>query len=135
MLDNNANEQSKSSAEYQKAFDLREHTTERERLIITAHYYSNVHGDLEKTNEVYLLWRQLYPNDVVPPNNLSDDYQALGQPEKALEYAKIAVQLAPNNAFPHSNLIQAYQRVGQFDAAKKPMRTPLPATWITSAFT
>jgi eukaryotic-like serine/threonine-protein kinase len=119
VLHSNANEQSKSIAEYQKAFDLREHTTERERLVITAHYYSTVQGDLEKSAEVYSLWRQLYPNDVVPPNNLADDYEQLGQIEKSLENAKVAVQLGPNNAFPYVNLVQALQRLGEFGEAKK----------------
>jgi DNA-binding winged helix-turn-helix (wHTH) protein/tetratricopeptide (TPR) repeat protein len=115
----NSDEQTQCGANYQKAFDLREHTTERERLIITAHYYSAVPGDLEKTVEVYLLWRQLYPNDVVPPNNLSDFYEQLGQPDKSLQFARDAVKLNPNNVFPYTNVVQAAQRLGKFDEAKK----------------
>jgi eukaryotic-like serine/threonine-protein kinase len=114
----NANEQTQCSVNYQKAFDLREHTTERERLTITSHYYSNVPGDLEKAAEVYVLWHQLYPNDVVPPNNLADFYEQMGQPEKAYQSALTAVNLSPNNVFPYSNLVQAAQRLGKFDEAK-----------------
>jgi eukaryotic-like serine/threonine-protein kinase len=114
----NANEQTQCGANYQKAFDLREHTTERERLTITSHYYSNVPGDLEKAAEVYMLWHQLYPNDVVPPNNLADFYEQLGEPEKAYQSALTAVTLSPNNVFPYTNLVQAAQRLGKFDEAK-----------------
>ena len=115
----NANEQAQCAVNYQKAFDLREHTTERERLTITSHYYSSVPGDLEKSAEVYRLWRQLYPNDVVPPNNLADCYEQLGEPEKAYESAVEAVSLSPNNVFPYVNFVQAAQRLGKFDEAKK----------------
>jgi DNA-binding winged helix-turn-helix (wHTH) protein/tetratricopeptide (TPR) repeat protein len=119
VLFTNENELSKGIEAHQKAFDLREHTTERERLVITAHYYSTVHGDLEKSADVYMLWRQLYPNDVVPPNNLADDYEQLGQPEKSLEFARDAVRLGPNNAFPRVNLCMALQRLGKFEEAKQ----------------
>ena len=115
----NANELAESTVDYQKAFDLREHTTERERLSITAHYYSNVQGDLDKTAEVYTLWRQLYPHDLVPPNNLADIYLQLGEAEKALASAHDAIEINPNNAFPRGNYAQAAQRLGQFDAAKQ----------------
>jgi DNA-binding winged helix-turn-helix (wHTH) protein/tetratricopeptide (TPR) repeat protein len=115
----NANELAESTVDYQKAFDLREHTTERERLSITAHYYSNVQGDLDKTVEVYTLWRQLYPHDLVPPNNLADIYLQLGEAEKALASAHDAIEINPNNAFPRGNYAQAAQRLGQFDAAKQ----------------
>jgi eukaryotic-like serine/threonine-protein kinase len=118
VLHANANELTQGIANYQKAFDLRERTTERERLTITAHYYATVHGDLDKSNEVYSLWRQLYPNDVVPPNNLADIYEQRGEPDKALESAREAILLAPNNAFPYAEFVQAAQRLGKFDEAK-----------------
>jgi tetratricopeptide (TPR) repeat protein len=115
----NANELAESAVDYQKAFDLREHTTERERLSITAHYYSAVQGDLDKTVEVYTLWRQLYPHDLVPPNNVSDIYLQLGEAEKALASAREAIEINPNNAFPRVNYAQAAQRLGKFDDAKR----------------
>jgi eukaryotic-like serine/threonine-protein kinase len=115
----NANELAESTVDYQKAFDLREHTAERERLSITAHYYSAVQGNLEKTVEVYSLWRQLYPHDLVPPNNLADIYLQLGETEKALASAREAIEINPNNAFPRVNYAQAAQRLGKFDEAKQ----------------
>jgi eukaryotic-like serine/threonine-protein kinase len=115
----NANELDESRVNYQKAFDLREHTTERERLSITAHYYGNVQGDLDKAVEVYTLWRQLYPHDIVPPNNLADMYLQLGETEKAQSSAREAIEINPNIAFPFVNYAQAAQRLGKFDQAKQ----------------
>ena len=47
----------------QKAFDLRERTSEREKFYITDHYYQGVTGELQKDIEDYELWIQTYPRD------------------------------------------------------------------------
>jgi hypothetical protein len=39
----------RASEYYTKAFQLREHAGERERLAITAHYYSRATGKLDKS--------------------------------------------------------------------------------------
>jgi len=104
---------------FQKAFDLRERATERERLYITTHYYSGVTGELEKTIEAYEIWRQLYPNDLAPANNLADMLISVGEPEKAIEPARDAVRIDPRNGFPYMELTQAYMRSGHFAEAKE----------------
>ncbi|GAA3765505.1 winged helix-turn-helix domain-containing protein [Terriglobus aquaticus] len=114
----NENETELSRAVYQKAFDLRLHTTERERLYLTAHYYSSALGDAERAEEVYNLWRQLYPEDLIAPNNLADLYETLGEPELARAMAREAVRIAPNNAFPYAGLLQADQRLGLYEEAR-----------------
>src|SRR5450631_512061 len=104
---------------YQKAFDLREHTTERERLYLMTHYYSGVTGELDKTLQAYEIWRQLYPNDLVAANNLADIFIVLGEPDKAIEPARDAVRISPKNAFPYVGLMGAYMRSGHFAEAKE----------------
>ena len=113
VLLTNQNELSKGIQEYQKAFDLREHTTERERLVITAHYYSTVHGDLEKSADVYMLWRQLYPNDVVPPNNWRMTTSSSDSRRSLLNSPDDAVRLARQQRVP------ARESVPGFAAARK----------------
>jgi len=103
---------------YQKAFDLRERTTERERLYLTTHYYSGVTGELDKAIQAYEIWRQLYPNDLVPANNLADLLIVAGEPDKAIEPARDAVRISPRNGFPYMELVQAYMRSGHFAEAK-----------------
>jgi DNA-binding winged helix-turn-helix (wHTH) protein/tetratricopeptide (TPR) repeat protein len=114
----NENEAELSRAVYQKAFDLRMRTTERERLYLTAHYYSSAVGDAERAVEVYKLWRQLYPEDLIAPNNLADSYETLGQPELARLMAREALRIAPDNAFPYAGLLQADQRLGLYEEAR-----------------
>ena len=44
-----------------KAYELRDHASERERLQITADYYANVLGDLPKATEAYTQMMTNYP--------------------------------------------------------------------------
>ena len=46
---------------FTKAFALRERTTEEEKLQITAYYYQNVTGELEKAAQTYQEWMENYP--------------------------------------------------------------------------
>ena len=48
---------------YTKAFQLREHTSEREKLAITADYYPNVTGELEKAAQTYQEEIESYPRE------------------------------------------------------------------------
>jgi DNA-binding winged helix-turn-helix (wHTH) protein/tetratricopeptide (TPR) repeat protein len=102
----------------QKAFDIRDRATERERLYLTSKYYTFVLGDYEKAISIYQLWRQVYPNDLVAANNIADCLIAIGQPEAAISPAQDAMRINPRNAFPYIVLGQAYQRSGKFVEAK-----------------
>lgn len=118
-INSNIQEFAQGALDFQKAFELRDHTTERERLYITSHYYSTVLGNLEETAAVYSLWRQMYPRDLIPPNNLADTYTVLGQPEKAFEMGIEALRLGSGNGFPYIVYCQAAQRLGKYDEARK----------------
>src|SRR6266850_2466285 len=53
-----------TAEEYRKkAFELKDRTSERERLYITSHYYADS-GQLEKGKASYELYKQTYPRDV-----------------------------------------------------------------------
>lgn len=107
------------SVEYtQKAFDRRERASEQENLYITSHYYENVTRDLDRTTQIYELWRSTYPRDVVPAINLGEIYTLLGQPEKALPELIDARRLDPDSAFVYGNLAEAYLNFDRLDEAK-----------------
>jgi tetratricopeptide (TPR) repeat protein len=84
----------------QKAYDLRDRVSERERLFIAANYYDQVTREVEKKIETLELWKRTYPRDFVPHNNLALQYNNLGQYEKAVEEAREAIALNPNAAPP-----------------------------------
>ena len=101
----------------QKAFDLRDRVSERERLYISEKYYNYVLGDVDKAMEVLQTWTRLYPNDFIPHNNLALRYQDSGRYEDALKEALEAVRLSPNNTAARDNLIGSFMALGRFDEA------------------
>jgi len=108
------------ATEYRKkAFDLRDRVSERERFYISAHYYSSVTGEIDKARETYELWKQTYPRDTVPHNNLAVRYNAeTGQHEKALAEAQEALRLDPNEPLHYVNTAASYMGLNRFAEAK-----------------
>jgi eukaryotic-like serine/threonine-protein kinase len=114
----NTGEPSLSRGYYQHAFDLRERTTERERLYITTSYYSYATGERQRAIEAYQLWSTLYPQDVIPANNLAGQYLAMGRGREALESARRAIQIDPSLPQPYSTLATALLKSGDTAALK-----------------
>jgi tetratricopeptide (TPR) repeat protein len=114
---NNQGARSLSNEALRKAFDLRDRASERERFYISAHYYEGL-GDLEKAVEIYEQWKQLYPRDSVPFDNLALAYDALGQHDKALANAQQAMQIDSKDGFAYHNVGDAYLALGRFEEAR-----------------
>jgi serine/threonine protein kinase/tetratricopeptide (TPR) repeat protein len=102
-----------------KAFELRDRVSERERLYISAGYYDNVTGEVEKYLETLELWKSTYPRDASPHNNLAVKYNELGLFDKALEEAPEAIRLNPSSASGYSLLAAAYLGLNRFEEAKQ----------------
>ena len=103
----------------QKAFELRDRASERERLLISAGYYDNVTGELEKYLETLELWKRTYPRDASPHNNLAVKYNELGLFDKTVEEAHEAIRLNPSSASGYSLLATAFLGLNRFDEAKE----------------
>jgi tetratricopeptide (TPR) repeat protein len=111
--------QPRLGADYlRKAFDLRDHVTEREKFHVTAHYYEPAMNELEKANQTYKLWIQVYPRDFVAYSNLGTTCMILGQYEKAATATREALRLEPNNVVSYENLGQIYLALNRFDEAR-----------------
>ncbi|HJT28653.1 MAG TPA: protein kinase [Pyrinomonadaceae bacterium] len=116
-------EQLETAKEYvQKAYDLRDRVSERERLYIEEKYYSYITGEIDQTIETLKTWARLYPNDFIPHNNLSLNYRLIGRNEEALPEALEAVRLSPNNISGHDNLVDSFLSLGRFDEAEQAER-------------
>jgi len=102
----------------QKAFDLKDRVSERERLYISAHYYEFKTRELDKTIDIYEQWKTTYPRDSVPWDNLCLLYESEGHPEKALVDASEAMRMDSKDLFAYQNLAEAYERLNRFDEAK-----------------
>jgi len=102
----------------QKAFELKDRASEHERLYITAHYYSELQRDVEKTISTYQSWINTYPRETVPLDNLSLQYIAIGQDEKALASSSEAMRVDPKDRFAYQNVAEAYMHLNRFDETK-----------------
>jgi DNA-binding winged helix-turn-helix (wHTH) protein/tetratricopeptide (TPR) repeat protein len=102
----------------EKAFERREHATEREKLSIQGIYYSTVTRETDKVIEIFKLWTEVYSHDFVPFVNLANDYYAAGQLEKGVEAGQHALRLNPRHSASYGCLCQAYQGATRFPEAK-----------------
>ena len=101
-----------------KAYDLRNRTSEREKLYIQAHYYTEVTVDAEKAIQVYADWRQTYPRDTIPYENAALSWSEMGHPDKALDLASEAHRINPRDVYAYDNMAEAYEALNRFDEAK-----------------
>ena len=108
----------------QKAYDLRDKVSEREKFRISASYYLLVTGELEKAIQTYELWSQSYPRNSEPFGNLGVDYTYLGQYEKGIAASLEDLRLNPGSAAAYTNLVGLYPAVNRPDNAKQNMRRP-----------
>ncbi len=103
----------------QKAFDLRERTTEPERYVISARYFDLVPVELEKALAIYSIWHMTYPRDWSPLNALANDENLIGRYTEAISAAQEAVRLEPNHSFPYTNLAVALLGANRYTEAEK----------------
>ena len=104
----NLNQPSLARGNFQKAYELRNRATQRERFLIEASYYDYVTGEIDKGIQTYNEWARTYPADYVPHANLGDDYNFLGQYEKAAEETNASLRLEPDDAIAYGNLADDY---------------------------
>jgi eukaryotic-like serine/threonine-protein kinase len=110
-----------------KAFDLRDRTSERERLYIAGHYYDSL-GNIEQSLQTWQLYHQTYPNDDVPDSNLAVAYEQLGDFEKGLQISLENIRVAPESNYGYLNAAFSYTALGRFEEAKAIANTGLQKT-------
>ncbi|HEX9111166.1 MAG TPA: protein kinase, partial [Terriglobales bacterium] len=117
----------------QKAFELRDRASEREKLYIMSHYYADS-GQLDKGMTALELYRQTYPRDPIPYNNLGVIYNQLGQFDNALETSKRAIELDPDMASGYENTALAYVGLNRLEEARATLNAALQRKAASSSF-
>jgi tetratricopeptide (TPR) repeat protein len=102
---------------YARAFQLREHASEREKLDITANYYETVTGELEKAAQTYQEWVEKYARDYRAHSNFGNVYAELGEYGRAAGEQREALRLFPDSVGPYANLGNALLALQEFDEA------------------
>ena len=113
----NLGETGQAAENIRKAYELREHVSQHERLYIESHYHQFVTGDLGKASQAYEMWAATYPEDDAPHTNLAVIYSNLGKMDQSLAQAKEAVRIAPDDGQTWANLVDAYISLNKPDEA------------------
>jgi tetratricopeptide (TPR) repeat protein len=111
---------------YGKAFLLREHASEREKLAITADYYLNVTGELDKAAQTYQEEIESYPRSSVAYGNLGVVFALQGQFEKATDATRQFIRLTPDQVSSYVNLADYALPLQRFDEARQIIHEQAP---------
>ena len=115
----NLGETSRASEYYAKAFQLREHASERERLKIAADYYATVTGELDKAVQTHQQWIESYPRVGAAYLNLGNVFSSRAQYEKAMEVTKQGLGLEPDSVLYYDDLADYAMALQHFDEAQQ----------------
>ena len=115
-------ESERASEYFTKAFQLREHASEREKLTITGVYYLMVTGELDKAVQTYREEIESYPRDTVAYGHLGVVLSEQGQLEKSAEVTRQALRLAPDQVGWYQNLANDALELQRFDEARQIIR-------------
>ena len=114
----NLGEAGRAREYFSKAFQSREHTSQWEKLAITADYYLNVTGELDKAVRTYKEWIDSYPRDNEAYLSLGVVYATKGQYEEASEITERGLRVAPSLAA-YGNLASYALALQRFDEAQR----------------
>ncbi len=102
-----------------RAFELVDHVSEYERLIISGRYYWRTTGELNRAIDTFELTKRSYPRWWGASNELGGLYQTTGEFEKSLDEHLQTLRLATRAEIPYRNLATAYTRLDRLDDAKQ----------------
>ena len=112
-------EASRAGDYYTKAFHLREHASEWERLGIAANYYSSATGELDKAAQTFEEQIQNYPRRPGAYLNLGGVFAARAEYEKAIEITKQGFHTQPGTAAGYANLANYTLALQRFEEARQ----------------
>ena len=104
---------------YKKAFDLRERTTERERLGIEVMYYAYGLNDYEESIRRTRQLLEIYPNMTNSWVSLANLYTKLGEYGQSIDAAEQACRLDPQSSVATVELARAELKASHFAEAKR----------------
>jgi serine/threonine protein kinase/DNA-binding winged helix-turn-helix (wHTH) protein/tetratricopeptide (TPR) repeat protein len=79
-----------------EAFNLRERLSVRARFLVEGVYFRDVTGELERANQSYAKWIEMFPAETYPHQNFALSLTTLGQHERAAAEWTQAVRLTPS---------------------------------------
>ena len=112
-------QQTRAGEYYTKAFQLREHASLRERLTISAAYYRDTTGQLDKAAEILQQEIESYPRESAAYGNLGTVYSEEGKYDEAAEVIRKEMRLAPNQVGLYEDLANCAFASGHLDETRQ----------------
>jgi tetratricopeptide (TPR) repeat protein len=102
----------------ERAYQLRDRVSERERLTISATYFRHITGEIDKRVETTLLLTQTYPQDIYGHHLHGNSLMIAGEFEQAAAAYRAALQLDADYSLSRANLALALIGLNRFDEAQ-----------------
>ena len=109
----------------QKAFELSDRVSDRERYIIQGDFYGTSEKTYDKAIKAYKELLELYPEDNIANNNLGRLYKFLEEWDKAGERFKENLQNKYGTFITYWNLAETYMSKGMYDIAGQVLESGL----------
>jgi tetratricopeptide (TPR) repeat protein len=104
----------------QKALNLADRLSDRERYRIQADFYSRSEKTYDKAFEAFEKLLEIYPDEIGARNNLAVRYSSIGEDQKAIEHYEIAIKKYKTDLiYSYTNLASEYEDLGLFNKAKE----------------
>ena len=97
---------------------MREHASEREKLITTAEYYENATGELDKAVQTWEEIESYYPGEPLVYASLGLEYAEQGQYEGPGDLG-LGIRLLPDSAVLYKNMANYALALQRFDEARQ----------------
>jgi eukaryotic-like serine/threonine-protein kinase len=110
-------ENDRAAIDVRKAYDLRDRTSDREKLSISAAYNAIVIGDVEKAAQIADQWTQLFPRDKAAYVAFGSWGFFAGRLDQQLSGFSEVLRLAPT-PLAYRNVVWAYINLGRMDEAR-----------------
>jgi tetratricopeptide (TPR) repeat protein len=101
----------------QRAFELRDRVSERERFFISWRYFVDAEQAWDKALDLAVAWTKTYPREAFAFNSLGLASGTLGQHERAVAAFRQALALDRNFVFPYGNVAGSLLGLNRFDEA------------------
>jgi tetratricopeptide (TPR) repeat protein len=106
-----------------KAFQLREHVSEAEKMEIAAAYYLDVTGELDEAARTYEEEIEIYPRRSIAYLHLALAYGMQGKYDRAAEFTRQGLRLTPDpSRIANDNLVNDVVGLQRFDEARQIIR-------------
>jgi eukaryotic-like serine/threonine-protein kinase len=109
----------KADENRQKALELADRISDRERWLIEGYYYQNSEMTYDKALEALRKVVKLYPDDPMANNSLGNIYSYIEEPAKAAERTEICVKQRGAPYLYYGNLAVNYEELGRYEKARE----------------